>query len=72
MVRRMATEPKTALAGVMLESSLARFRASMAIFREERAESRPFGRWDLVAIVEIQRSGEKAGRCVRREEESGP
>ena len=44
MVRRMLTEPKTALAGVMLESSFARFRASIAIFSEERTASRPFGR----------------------------
>jgi hypothetical protein len=34
------TEPKTALAGVALESSFARFMASMAAFNNERAPSR--------------------------------
>ena len=56
----MVTVPKTALAGVTLESSLARFRASMAIFGEERTASRPFGRWDLVVIVKTKGSWEKA------------
>ena len=60
MVRRMVTVPKTALAGVMLEISFARFRASMAILSEERTASRPFGRWDLVAIVGTRDSWEKA------------
>jgi len=32
----MLTEPKTALAGVMLETSFARFKVSMVTFREER------------------------------------
>ena len=72
MVRRIVTVPKTALAGVMLEISLARLRASMAIFSEERMASRPFGRWDSVVIVEVQGSCEKAARCGSSEEESGP
>jgi hypothetical protein len=42
-VRRTLAEPKTALAGVMLEISFARFRASMAMFNIEREPSRPFG-----------------------------
>ena len=50
--------PKTALAGVMLEISFARFMASMAIPNEEMAPSRPFCRWDLASIVKTQR-GEK-------------
>jgi hypothetical protein len=62
MVRRALTVPKAALAGVMLEIFSARFMASMAAFNEETAFSRPFGRWDLVAMVEIQGSHEKAVR----------
>ena len=45
--------PKTALAGVALESFSARSMASMAAFNVETAPSRPWvGRWDLVAMVE--------------------
>ena len=44
MVRSMLTEPKTAVAGVILEISFARFSPSMATLREERIPSRPFGR----------------------------
>ena len=72
ITRRMLTELKTALAGVTLESSFARFRASMAIFSEERTASRPFGRWDLSAMVEKKGSYEEAVRSMDREEESGP
>ena len=72
IVRRMVTEPKTALAGVMLETSFARFRVSMATFSKERAPSRPFGRWDLAAMVEMQDSWEKAVRRVSCEEEPEP
>jgi len=61
MVRRMATEPKTALAGVILESSLARFRPSMAMFSEERPPSRPFGCWDVSVMIGTQGGWEKAG-----------
>ena len=42
IVRTMLTEPKTALAGVMLEASFARFRASIDTFNMERASSRRF------------------------------
>ena len=62
MVRRMATEPNTALAGVILEISFARFSPSMATFSEERAPSRPFGCWDLAAMAKTQDSCEKAVR----------
>jgi len=68
MVRRMATDPKTALAGVMLESSLARFRPSMATSNEERIPSRPLRRWDLSVMVE----NEKAMRCEGCKGESEP
>ena len=52
--------PKTAFAGVMLETSFARFMASIATFSEERTPSRrPFGRWDLASMVQIQRGDEK-------------
>jgi len=50
IVRRILTEPKAALAGVTLETSFARFTASMATFNEERIPSRSFGRLDLVSI----------------------
>jgi len=35
IVRRMLAEPKTALAGVILETSFARFKPSMATFKDE-------------------------------------
>ena len=53
IVRRMLTDPKRALAGVMVETSFARFRPSMATSREERIRSRPFESLDSMAIVEI-------------------
>jgi len=43
--------PKTALAGVILETSFATFMASMATFSEERIPPRSFGRWDLVSMA---------------------
>ena len=43
-MRRAPTEPKTAFAGVMLETSFARLMASMATLSEERTPSRPFDR----------------------------
>jgi hypothetical protein len=39
MARITLTEPKTALAGVILQTSFARFMASMAMFNEERVIS---------------------------------
>ena len=62
MVRRALSEPKTAKAGVMLDSSFARFRPSTATFSEERTPSRHFGRWELSAMVETQSSCKKAVR----------
>ena len=43
IARITLTEPKTALAGVILEASLARFKASMVMFSDERMLSRRFG-----------------------------
>ena len=47
------TEPKMALA---LETSFARFKASMAAFNADIAPSRPFkfGRWDSTSMVETR------------------
>ena len=57
----MLTELKTgpAGAGATLEISFPRLRALMARF-SARTPSGPFGRWDLVAIVETQGGWEKA------------
>jgi len=49
--RRTLADPKTAFAGVTLEISLARFRASMAPLRKEIVLSCPFGGGECVAIV---------------------
>jgi hypothetical protein len=68
MVRRALTEPKTAFAGVALEISFARFRASMATFREERRPSCAFDCWDLVAIVEVGGGCERTVQCGSHEE----
>ena len=51
MARRIPAEPKAALAGVMLETSFARLRVSMAAFSAKRTPSRLFGCLDFVAIV---------------------
>ena len=52
IVRRMLTVPKTALAGVILETSFARFIAPTAVSKEERTPSRRFDRWGFVTIVD--------------------
>ena len=57
IVRITLTEPKTALAGVMLEASFARFKASMAVFNTETTPSCSLGRWDSVFIVEVEVAG---------------
>ena len=54
------TEPKTALAGVILDISFARLVASMATFSEERTLPRPFGRWDLISMNQSEGGREKA------------
>ena len=57
MTRITLTEPKTALAGVALETSFARFMASIAAFNSETAPSRR--RWELASMVETGGSCEK-------------
>ena len=58
-----ATGPKTGFAGVLLEASFARLRASMAIFSAERPLPRLFGGLELSVMVELQDGDEKAVRC---------
>jgi hypothetical protein len=50
IVRITLKEPKTGLAGVILQNSFARFDASMAAFSEERTISRRFCRWALACM----------------------
>ena len=49
-------------AGVVLEASFAILRPSMAIFSAEITLPRPFGRWELSVMVEMQGGCEKAVR----------
>ena len=60
MVRITLTGPQTALAGVALKISLVMFKASIAMFSEERALSRCFVRWGLEAMAGTRGRGEKA------------
>ena len=65
IVRRILTEPKTALAGVALETSFARFMASIAAFNKERVLSRRFCRLGpFGSMVESRGSSEKAVCCA--------
>jgi len=64
VVRRVLTEPKTVLAGVMFEISSLSFKDSMAAFNTRIVPSRPVGRWASTSMVEVQGSWE---RTVRRE-----
>lgn len=66
IVKRRLTEPKTALAGVMLETSFARFMVSMAVFSEEIAPSRGLGCLELVSMVETGGRHEKTVRHLMR------
>jgi len=68
MVRITLTVPKTALAGVMLEISFARFMASMAAFNGERAPSRRSGRWDVVVMVEVVARKRCGAQAVRKDQ----
>ena len=61
MPRRTLAEPKTAFAGVTLEISFARFRASIAPFKKERVLSRPFRGGELVAIVDMVVASKECG-----------
>ena len=58
-VRRILTDPKTALAGVILEIFSARLKALIAAFNAETAPWRSLDRWDLASIVEIRGSCER-------------
>lgn len=62
---------KTAFAGVVLEIFSARFMASMATFNEDIAFSCPFGRWELVAMVETRCSHKETvgGAAVRKNQD---
>ena len=59
MVRRIVTVPNAAFAGVMLKTSFARLRPSMAAFKVEIVPSCLFGRRELFAMVGKQGSHEK-------------
>lgn len=72
MVSRTLTTPKTALAGVILESSFARLRPPMAALSEERTLTRPSGRWGPSAMAEAQGSWEDGVWDEGREEKSEP
>ena len=63
MVRRILAEPKTALAGVILETSFARFNASINTFNADMVPSCSLGCWVLGSIVE---TGGRCGRTLRR------
>ena len=64
IVRTILAEPKTALAGATPETSFARFKPSMATFKDEMVRSFPlgFGRRELVCMVEIQGGHEEGAR----------
>ena len=47
----------------MLETSFARFIASMAALNEERAPSRRFDRWGFVSMVGVRGGCEKTAAC---------
>ena len=51
-MRRTVAEVNAVSTGIILVASFARFKASIAMLSEERESSCPFGRWDLVAMVE--------------------
>ena len=70
--KRKLTDPKTALAGVMLEISFPRSKVAMATVNNETARSPPFVGWHLEAIVEPRGSREKSVRCKGREETPKP
>ena len=61
----MTTEPKAAFAGVILATSFARLRPSIARPNVERTPSRPFGCWDLSVMVEM-RGGYGETEVVRK------
>ena len=72
IVRMTTTEPKAALAGVILEASLARFKPSMVTFNTETMLPRPLGRWDSTFMVKTRGGGERTVRRAGRKEGLGP
>jgi len=68
-VRRTLAEVNTVLTGVTFVASFARFKASMAVFSEERTSFCP---WVSVAIARTQDNCKKVVQRARRWEESGP
>ena len=70
IARRTQAEPKTALAGVMLEISFARLRVSMATFNAERRPSRSLEGLDVGAIAETRGNSGRVRRegCVKNPE----
>jgi len=64
-VRRVATEPKTALVGGIFEV-FAGLKSSMASFNAEMAPSRPLGRWELTSMVEVVARRGCGVRAVRQ------
>ena len=68
-MRRTLAEVNAILAGVTPVASLARFKASMAVFSEERVSFRP---WVLVAMVKVQDGCEKAVQRAGCKEDSEP
>lgn len=65
IVRRVLTDPKTCFAGAIIEVFSARFKASMAAFKDEMTTSRSLGRWDPVSMVEAR------GGCERGKQREG-
>ena len=70
IVRRTLTEPNTALAGVILAASFARFVISMATFNKERGPSRRLCRREFASMVD-SRGGCEKWRC-RQAVRKGP
>ena len=69
MVSRTAAALNAAWAGVAFVASFATVTTPMAAFNKERAFFRPFGFWDLVAIVKARVGCEETLRCGGQEEE---
>jgi hypothetical protein len=63
---------KTVLAGAMVETSSARFKASIAAFNTEMGSSRPLGCLDPALIVETRGGCGRAVRCEGCEGGSEP
>ena len=72
IVERMTlTEPKTALAGAIVEASLARFKVSMALFNADIVSSRSLGCWDPTSMVGTRCSRERTMRRAGGDREEG-